>query len=67
MGDKRDFGLQAPRREAETERLDRCYFVLPPDAFKRFTDMLDNPLADNPKLRRLLHTRAPWEMPRNSD
>ena len=56
-----DFMLEAVCREAETVLLDRRYFALSQDAFKRFTTMLDKPPADNPKLRRLLHTRAPWE------
>lgn len=40
---------------------DRLYFTLSEDAFKRFTTMLDNPTPSNPKLRRLLQKRAPWE------
>lgn len=62
MGKSRsDFMLETVCREAETVLLDRRYFALPQDAFKRFTAMLDNPPASNPKLRRLLQTRAPWE------
>ncbi|MBX9693937.1 MAG: DUF1778 domain-containing protein [Cyanobacteria bacterium] len=30
------------------------------NAFKRFMDMLNNPPADNPRLRRLLQTNPPW-------
>lgn len=56
-----DFILEAACREAETVLLDRRYFALSQDAFKRFTTMLDNPPANNPKLQRLLRTRAPWE------
>lgn len=56
-----DFMLEAACREAETVLLDRRYFALSQDAFKRFTTMLDNPPANNPKLQRLLRTRAPWE------
>lgn len=56
-----DFMLEAVCREAETVLLDRRYFALSQDAFKRFTTMLDNPPANNPKLQRLLRTRAPWE------
>ncbi|MCP5114858.1 MAG: DUF1778 domain-containing protein [bacterium] len=48
-------------REAEAVLLDRRYFVLSEEAFERFTAMLDEPPEDNPKLRRLLETRAPWE------
>ena len=55
-----DFMLEAACREAETVLLDRRYFSLTAEAFKRFTAMLDKPPASNPKLRRLLRTKAPW-------
>ena len=50
-----------PHTETATVRLDRLYFALPGEAFKRFTAMLDRPPKDNPKLRRLLMTKAPWD------
>ncbi len=56
-----DFMLETACREAETLLLDSRYFGLSPDTFKRFTAMLDKPPASNPKLRRLLQARAPWE------
>ncbi|WP_447603184.1 type II toxin-antitoxin system TacA family antitoxin [Nitrospira sp. Nam80] len=56
-----DFMLDSVCREAERVLLDRRYFDLPPEAFKRFTAMLDKPPATNPKLRRLLQTRSPWD------
>jgi uncharacterized protein (DUF1778 family) len=56
-----DFMLETACREAETVLLDGRYFGLSPDAFRRFTAMLDKPPASNPKLRRLLQTKAPWE------
>jgi uncharacterized protein (DUF1778 family) len=56
-----DFMLETACREAETVLLDRRYFALSDDAFKRFTAMLDKPPASNPKLRRLLQTKAPWD------
>jgi uncharacterized protein (DUF1778 family) len=56
-----DFMLDTACREAEEVLLDRRYFVLSEEAFKRFTAMLDKPPRDNPKLRRLLETRPPWE------
>src|ERR1700687_1369715 len=55
-----DFMLETACREAETVLLDRRYFSLSTDAFKHFTAMLDKPPASNPKLRRLLRTKAPW-------
>lgn len=56
-----DFMLSTACREAESVLLDRCYFALSDEAFKRFTSILDNPPKDNPGLRRLLQTKAPWD------
>jgi uncharacterized protein (DUF1778 family) len=56
-----DFMLETACREAEAVLLDRRYFSLPPEDFKRFMSMLDRPPAANPRLRRLLRTAAPWE------
>jgi uncharacterized protein (DUF1778 family) len=56
-----DFMLDTVCREAESVLLDRRYFALSEDAFKRFSSMLDSPPRDNPKLRRLLNTKSPWE------
>ena len=41
--------------------LDRRYFNLPGDQFRRFAAMLDKPLANNPRLARLLRSKAPWD------
>ena len=56
-----DFMLDTACREAEAVLLDRRYFVLSEEAFARFMAILDNPPKSNPKLRRLLETRPPWE------
>ena len=56
-----DFMLEISCREAETVLLDRRYFALSAEAFRRFKAMLDKPPASNPKLRRLLETKAPWD------
>jgi uncharacterized protein (DUF1778 family) len=56
-----DFMLDTACREAEAVLLDRRYFVLSEEAFRRFTAMLDRRPKDNPKLRRLLQTRPPWD------
>jgi uncharacterized protein (DUF1778 family) len=56
-----DFMLEAACREAESVLLDRRYFNLDEDAFRRFTAMLDAPGKSNPRLARLLKTKAPWE------
>ena len=56
-----DFMLETACREAQAVLLDRCYFAVSEIAFWRFTATLNNPPAANPKLRRLLHTKAPWD------
>lgn len=56
-----DFMLETACREAEAVLLDRRYFALPQDEFRRFTEMLDKPPASNPRLTRLLKTKAPWD------
>ena len=56
-----DFMLETACREAESVLLDRRYFALPKDAWKRFMAMLDTPPRVNPRLRGLLQTKAPWE------
>jgi len=56
-----DFMLESACREAEAVLLDRRYFALPGEEFKRFTAMLDKPPASNPRLARLLKTKAPWD------
>ena len=56
-----DFMLETACREAESVLLDRRYFNLPEDEFRRFTAMLDKPPANNPRLARLLKSEAPWD------
>ena len=56
-----DFMLDAACREAESVLLDRRYFALSEEAFARFTSILDSPPKENPRLRRLLRTKAPWD------
>jgi len=56
-----DFMLETACREAEAVLLDRRYFALSSEEFKRFTSMLDKPPANNARLRRPLKTKAPWE------
>jgi uncharacterized protein (DUF1778 family) len=56
-----EFMLDTACREAESILLDRRYFSLSEDEFKRFIAMLDRPPKDNPRLRRLLHSKAPWD------
>ena len=56
-----DFMLEAACREAEAVLLDQRYFQLDEKEFKKFTAALDKPPAENPRLRRLLSTKASWE------
>ena len=56
-----DFMLDASCREAESVLLDRLYFALDAETFKEFTTMLDTTPAGNPRLRRLLTEKAPWD------
>jgi len=56
-----DFMLDTACREAEAVLLDRRYFALSEQSFKRFAKILDNPPKDNPRLRQLLHSKAPWD------
>ncbi len=56
-----DFMLEASCREAESVLLDHRYFALDAEAFEEFTAMLDSPPAANPRLRRLLAEKAPWD------
>jgi uncharacterized protein (DUF1778 family) len=53
--------LDAATREARSVLLDRRLFQLDEAAFRRFANALDTPPADNPRLRKLLASRAPWE------
>ena len=56
-----DFILDTACREAESVLLDRRYFELSTSDFRKFVAMLDRPPRDNPKLRRLLTAKAPWD------
>ena len=50
-----------PDRLRASVLLDRRYFNLPEDQFRRFTAMLDRPPANNPRLARLLKSKAPGD------
>jgi uncharacterized protein (DUF1778 family) len=56
-----EFILDTACREAETVLLDRRFFALDDAAYRRFTEALNRPPADNPRLRKLLRTPAPWD------
>ena len=56
-----DFMLETVCREAEDVLLDQRLFILDAEAFKKFQAILDSPPSDNPKLRKLMATKAAWE------
>ncbi len=56
-----DFMLESACREAEDVLLDQRIFNLDAETFKKFQAMLDAPPSENPKLRKLMATQAPWE------
>lgn len=56
-----EFMLDAATREAQSVLLDRRLFQLDDAAYRRFEKALDASPADNPRLRKLLARRAPWE------
>jgi uncharacterized protein (DUF1778 family) len=56
-----DFMLDVACRAAESVLLDQRYFNLDKEQFRRFTAMLDAPPKSNPRLTRLLRTKAPWK------
>ena len=55
-----DFMLEAACRAADAVLLDRRLFLPDERAYKRFAAALDKPPVDNPRLPRLLVSRAPW-------
>ena len=56
-----DFMLEVACREAESVLLDRRYLGVDDEAYQEFMAALDLPPANNPRLRRLLAGKAPWE------
>jgi uncharacterized protein (DUF1778 family) len=56
-----EFMVEAARREAQAVLLDRCVFAISHKNFAAFVAALDRPPADNPRLRRLFRTAAPWD------
>ena len=56
-----EFMLDAARREATAVLLDQRLFLLDNRAYRKFTAALDAAPSENPRLQRLLKTRAPWE------
>ena|SRR5688572_24780583 len=59
--DRTEFMLDAAVREAHSVLLDRRFFQLEEVAFRQFLEALDARPRANPRLRKLLAKRAPWE------
>jgi uncharacterized protein (DUF1778 family) len=55
-----DFMLEVACERAQAVVLDQVFFNLDAAQFKRFTALLDAPLAPNPGLKRLLAVKPPW-------
>lgn len=56
-----EFVLAAARRAAEDALMDQTIFMVSSKAYAEFLKRLDAPPNPNPRLRRSLKTRAPWE------
>lgn len=56
-----DFMLEAACRMAEEVLLDQAFFAVDAETFKKFQDLIDQPLPATDKLRRLLKTKTPWD------
>jgi uncharacterized protein (DUF1778 family) len=57
-----DFMLEAACREAEDVLLEQAFFTVDDGTFAQFQALLDEPLPPTDKLRRLLKTKAPWDL-----
>jgi uncharacterized protein (DUF1778 family) len=57
-----DFMLDAACREAENVLLNQVFFTVNAKTYAEIEALLDNPLPPTDKLRRLMNTRAPWEV-----
>ena len=57
-----DFMLETACREAADVLLDQRVFLMSEGAFTKFQAMLDAPPSENPRLRKLMETPAPWEL-----
>jgi hypothetical protein len=52
--------LEAACLRAEEVLLDQTFFVVDEQAFRAVQEMLDAPLAENPRLAKLLAVVPPW-------
>jgi len=56
-----DFMLEVACREAENVLLDKRLFLVEDKVYKAFETLIAAPVKNNPALRKLLHSKAPWE------
>lgn len=56
-----DFMIEASCEKAQGVMLDQVFFTLNAQDFQRFCEVLDAPPGENPGLKRLLATKAPWD------
>ena len=56
-----EFMLEAACQKAEEILVDQAVFVLDQRRFKRFLELLDQPVAQNKGLAKLLASRSPWD------
>lgn len=56
-----DFILEAACEAAENVLLDQRFFQLDDAAFEKFEQALNAPVTENPAIRKLVATKAPWE------
>ncbi len=56
-----EFVLDAASEKAQEVLVDRTFFVLDAERFRRFADLLDAPLTKGAAVKRLLARKAPWE------
>jgi uncharacterized protein (DUF1778 family) len=60
-----DFILDSARVAAEDTLLDQVIMTVSPQAFEEFQARLDMPPNPNERLRKTMHTPAPWERGRS--
>lgn len=57
--------IQATRRMAEKAFLDQNNYFLEDKKWVEFNEMLNTPVAENKKLKKLMTTSAPWDQKHN--
>lgn len=49
-----DYMISIARADAERTLVERCVFTLDDESFRRFNEILDRPVQDNPRLKAML-------------